>query len=309
MTVKLVETLEPIDLETEAPEMPHADGTARKRFGVRLLTESLQGLWNECNAPQRQHGLRTGHFELDKLIGGYRPGHVTIIGAATSWGKTTFLLMAFDENDRVGKKTLLVSGEDPESLYVERLAARRTGINATKLRDKELAEHEKTKLFTVVAEARQTPWFLNGIGKPAEQLAQQVTDLCREEKYDLIIVDYIQAFSAKAQDRRNEVSTVARLFCDAIKAGGAAGLMASQLKRPDSEREMTMHDLKESGDLEIFAEHVIIGSMFKGTDSRDGEPEQKRYLKLWKNKDGPKGQEQIWLPFDRDTASFRRTST
>lgn len=305
----------PLRLVTTPPPAakPSAKAPAWERHGVRSVAQMLQAVADACKRREPEPNCTTGNDKLDELIGGYRRRHITVLGAATHFGKSTFAIMAFDEADRAGKRALIVSSEDSELLYGKRIASRRTGVQATKLRDGTVDEHEIARLFKCGADASLTRGFLYGVGRSTEELAEAVRELCAEENYDLVIVDYLQAFRAKAQDRRNEVTTVARLFSDAIKSGNAAGLLLSQIKRLESGREPTMSDLKETGDIEIFAEHVIIGvseDAKREVFAAEDQPARKqRYLKLEKNKDGPASADRIYLAFDDMTASFRRQRT
>jgi hypothetical protein len=278
-----------------------------RRRGVRTLEESLRLVYERCQRPEPQPSCSACHLALDRAMGGFRRGRVAVVGAVTSWGKSSYALLVANRAIRSGKRVLFVSAEDDEITCAKRIASLRGDINAMRLRDEHLTDCEHASLFEIVATAEKAPWFLNGIGKGAERLAALVSEVCAEHQHDLVIVDYLQAIAAKAQDRRNEVSTVARLLTDAIKTGGAAGLLLSQIKRLDG-RDPTMHDLKESGDVENMAEHIMLGTSGDGTDSRTGQPELKRYLELVKNKDGPTGGGRIWMPFESATASFREVT-
>lgn len=281
-----------------------------KRLGVRTLYEVLHGVYQRVTSEEPRVFVSTGNHELDELIGGYRPGRITVVGASTSWGKSSFSIMAFDEGTRLGKRILIVSGEDGEDLYGKRIAARRGDINAFRLRDHDLRDHEKERLLYEAEKAERVPFFIDGVGKPAERLAKMVSDLCAEEPYDLVIVDYIQAFKCdrRCQDRRNEVTHIARCFVDAIKGANTAGLVLSQIKRLEDGKVPTMHDLKESGDVENMAEHVLMGYCETEQDAQTGEEHRNRFAIVAKNKDGPVVSNAIALPFDGRTASFRATA-
>lgn len=272
-----------------------------KRLGVRTVYEVLHGVYNRVIAPESRVFVSTGNAEIDALIGGYRPGRVTVLGASTSWGKSSFSIMGFDEGTRAGKRVLIVSGEDGEDLYGKRLAARRANLNAFRLRDHDLSEREKNDLLYVAEKAEHVPFFIDGVGKSAEHLAKMIEELCREEPYDHVIVDYIQAFrcDARKQDRRNEVTHIARCFVDAIKRANASGLILSQIKRLEDGKIPTRHDLKESGDVENMAEHVLMGYVEK-----IDEHTRQRLLIVDKNKDGPLSADPVALEFDERTASF-----
>lgn len=315
----VAEPEEDYEAECEAPPPPFNDEPeppppAWKRVGVRRLCDSLRSVYEGCQRPSAPPSCSTGNAELDKLMGGYRPKQITIVGAETSWGKSSWIVMAFDEADAAGKRMLVVSGEDDEETFTKRLAARRSGLSGLRLRDECLDDHERERLFRVVATSSLVPWFLDGIGRSSEKLARDVGEVLHEatkagEPYDVVAVDYAQCFRANAQDRRNEVTKVAREFVTPIKVHRAAGIITSQIVRPERavrNWEPDEHSLKESGDLENMAETVLLGWTRDGEHSITGEPEIKRLLKIGKNKNGPRLKKTMLMPFDDRTASFRR---
>lgn len=276
------------------------------RYGVRTMNQTMRAVWDACQPKDDVPRCGSGHFLVDKLIGGYRREMITALAAQTSWGKSSWALAAVEEAHKNGQRVLLVSGEDAEVLYGKRMAARTADISAIRLRDERLTDEEMTKLVLAVSTAQDVPWFLDGRGRSAEFCARAISAILTEEQYDLVIVDYLQTFSAKAQDRRNEVSKVGRLFSDAIKRGGAAGLLLSQVKRTDGRRPKK-EDIKESGDIENAAEHVLVGWIEETKADGAERLERTRYLAVEKNKDGPVHIDPpIFLPFNEYTASFRR---
>jgi replicative DNA helicase len=278
------------------------------RYGVRSLAALLSGVQVRASKSKPSRGVPCGVGIIDTLIGGFRPQRVTVLGASTSWGKSSFACMVTDVGLRAGARILLVSGEDPEDMYGQRMMARRAGVNAIRLRDGgPFTPDDHRAMAQAVQDAEDEPYFLSGIGKPVEWCAKAIEGVVAETNADLVIVDYIQAFSTtkRCQDRRNEVTHIFQTFASTIKASGASGLILSQLRRLEPNERPTMHDLKESGDVENGAEHVLLG--FNVVDKqKEGQPppEKQRYLSVAKNKDGPVVDEPIAMPFNAVTASF-----
>lgn len=222
---------------------------------------------------------------------------------------TSWAVLAIDDGIRAGKRVLYVSGEDSEDLIGKRIMARRANVSAICLRDERISHERRadgntdlSHMATAVSNAEDLPWFFDGRGKSAEYCASAVRELVQELDYQLVVVDYLQAFKSqnRAQDRRNEVTNVSRAFADAIKTTGTSGLFLSQLKRLETDtREPTKHDLKESGDVENMVEHVLLGWMNKAGE---------RFVKCGKNKDGPQYHKGIPIEFNEETASFKRTA-
>lgn len=296
--------------QDNAPDLHRAaepKQSAIARYGVVSVGDILSGVLNRAANPTTEKGAISGHAIIDKYLGTFRRGRVTVVGAATSWGKSSFSVMTSDESMKIGKTVLLISGEDGEDTYGQRLMTRRARISSMKLRDGESTPDDLDKMTAELAAAEHKPFFLNGIGKPAEMLAAAIKDISAEIQIDLIIVDYLQAFtcSKRCQDRRNEITHIARCFTDAIKAANSAGLVFSQIRRLEDNERPTMHDLKESGDVENMAEHVLMGFQTKSADpNRRGQDEIERFMVIEKNKDGPKIAIPLKMNFNEFSASF-----
>lgn len=302
---------EPGDDTDELPVDPEAESTdkrsASQRYGARSLAEMLTGVVERAETKIQERGVTTGNHELDEALGGLRRKKITIVGADTSFGKSSFAIMVADEAIKAGINVLFLSCEDGEEMYAQRFMARRAGINAFRIRDNDLEDDHIKRMKYQASAAQRAPFFLDMIGKPAEHAARAVSELCKEIDFALVIVDYIQRFSSarRTQDKRTEVTYTCGLFCDVIKNNNAAGLIVSQLRRPEnnSNKPPTMHDLKESGDLENMVEHVLLGHL-----EVNGEGEMRRELRhfyIAKNKDGPRNVERVTVPWDNTTASFR----
>src|SRR3954462_5629188 len=76
-----------------------------------LLTASVLKL-----REPKGNSCRSGHAELDKITGGFRPGFTWLFGATTSWGKSSFLIGVVDYCIRDGKRVMIVSSEDTEEI-------------------------------------------------------------------------------------------------------------------------------------------------------------------------------------------------
>jgi KaiC/GvpD/RAD55 family RecA-like ATPase len=289
---------------------PAPKRTAAQKAGLLSIGDLLDAVVKLARTNVKVRGVTTGNFQLDEALGGLRRQKIAILGAETSFGKSSFAIMVADEAIRAGARVLIVTGEDGAEMYGQRFMSRRARVNASRIRDNDLRQEDIDKMELAALQAERTPFFIDGIGKPAEQLAHIVLSVCKEEDVQLVIVDYLQALTCakRCQDRRVEITHIARTLSDAIKQGNAAGLLLSQLKRPEnSTKPPTMHDLKESGDLENMAEHVLLGHL-EVHEPPGGTRTEKHMFHLAKNKDGSRYIERVHIPFDYVTASFRTTN-
>lgn len=233
----------------------------------------------------RKPGAMTGCQNLDMATGGVRSRYVWVFGAETNWGKTSWLCAMASRALKAGRRPLIVSGEDPEELYGQRLLQLRARVNAWRLREGKLTAEEFHDAMDAVKSAESSPFFLDACGKPAEDIASHIRSHVASDGIDLVLVDYLQAFRSrtKHQDRRNEVAFTARVLTDAIKQSGAGGILFSQITKDAKGGTPTKDSIRESRDVSHAAEVVVLGYTEVVND------EERKYLFLDKCKDGPKG--------------------
>lgn len=314
----------PADYFREPPEVD-ADGVVIEAPGTsqephpamvqtvnppRTMADLLGGVLERAKSGLRDPGVSTCHYKLDHMLAGFRPKMITVLGARTSFGKSSYAIMVTDEALNRGDGVLLISAEDGEETYAQRYMARRARVNAWRLRANNCTREELSRMEIQTMRAPEIPFFVDAIGKPAEWIAETIRRECKARAIKLVVVDYLQRISAtkRTQDKRTEVTHVMSCIADAIKESNAAGLVLSQLKRLDGgvDREPSMSDLKESGDIENMAEHVVLGWLTEKDEGGD-EPTRSRFLKVEKNKDGPVDTRSIDIGFDIATAGFKVT--
>jgi hypothetical protein len=298
--------------EPPAPRAAAIQVSALERYGVRSLQQMYQEVLRVHEQEKADGGFTTGVAALDTILGGLRRGNVALLAAMTSWGKSSFGVMVVAENLRKiaqeklqGARPLVVSAEDPEIMFARRLLARDQRMNALRLRSNKLNAEDLSKLTSAISMASRDPIYLDVIGQPVEHVAEAIGAISKEVGVGVVICDYIQRLKTRRQisDRRNQVTYVGETISDAIKKANAAGLAFSQTKRVEG-REPTMDDVKESGDLENMAEHVLIGWRHDQKDPRIGNLPPKRKVHVAKNKDGPTHSGWLELAFHELTASF-----
>ncbi len=279
---------------------------------VRDLLRSSRQASQEKNA----RGLvTTGNYRLDEITGGMMPGFVWVFGADTSWGKSSFLVMLADVNLKRKKRVLIVTAEDSERTYGDRLMCRRARIDANRLRRKLMTAEEYNAMLKVEQEAEDAPVFLDARGKGVEWTAKHTKRVIQEQAIDVVAFDYLQAFDTEKpqQDRRNQVTYIARALTDVVKSLDRTGILFSQITVDKTKPIPDKHSIRESRDVSNAAEVVLLG--FKPEKdvmaaSRDpGRPPElvvaagQRALFVDKCKNGPRGAI-LHMPWDNTSACF-----
>lgn len=248
-------------------------------------------------------GCPTGIGALDdEAGGGIQPGHVWLIGADTSWGKSSLAIAIVDETMKAGKSALIVSLEDVEELYGDRFAARRLNIAANDIRDGKFTSDERARIADYVSTSgNRQPAFIKADGETTETIVGVLRVLLAEYKIDLVVIDYVQElYMSKATDnRRLELAAAVGIIMTAIKDAGASGLLLSQLTMPEGKRRPDRHAIRDCRDIANKAEGVLIG--FYGD-------KDEKVLLVDKLKNGKRGWAKV-LDWDERTASFRPQPT
>lgn len=254
------------------PDGPADDAAIVSEEVPRVLTvrDITRAAVIRSRNPKSRSFCTTGIHRLDMITGGLRRGFVWVIGASTSWGKSSLLVMIADENIQQGKRVLIVSSEDSEEIYGDRLLVRRSRVNqdtrvsADNLRRGKLTSEEKAACDRVAEHAEDLPVFLDARGKSVEWIAPRVKRLIVEHKIDVVAFDYLQAFdNQKAQqDRRNQLTYIARVLTDITKTaipGGIAGILFSQITESEGKLHPDKNSIRDSRDVSNAGEVVLLG--------------------------------------------------
>jgi replicative DNA helicase len=229
----------------------------------RVLTvrDILSGSMARAFSTDRPEVCTTGHYRLDKITGGMRPGFVWVLGADTSWGKSSWVVALADENIKAKRKVLIVSSEDTEEIYGDRLMARRAKVSATNLRDGKLQAEEKQRVMEVVNAGESIPVYVDARRWPIEKLEQHILTIIREQKIDLVCWDYLQEFPSnrKHQDERVKYREIAARMRHITKSTKVAGLILSQLTISEPGKLPNRHNIRECRDVANAAEVIAIG--------------------------------------------------
>jgi replicative DNA helicase len=233
----------------------------------------------------RGSGCKTGHKDLDNITGGFLPGFTWLFGATTSWGKSSFLIGVVDDCIHDGKRVMIVSSEDTEEVYGDRLMVRRARVDAMRYRDKKLLDEEIAGVEDAARRAEDVPVFIDARRYPVEDLVGHLATAIREHKIDLVAFDYVQEFRSKRrfQDERVKFREIASLLRHVTKDAKISGIIFSQLTTTENTKIPTRDNIRECRDMAHGAEVILLG--FEPTQT----------LSLGENKSVPPGTKCIYV--------------
>lgn len=290
------------------PDEPEGDATKINDVPEALTVQAVTNAsMQRAFAKRGANFCTTGNHILDRLTGGFRPEKTWLFAADTSVGKSTLSVMFADENLKRGKRVLIISSEDPESLYGDRLVVRRTRCNSLRYRDGRLTPEEKRRVVDCVANAEQFPFYIDWSCLPTERLYDVARQVIVEHKIDITIFDYIQSFISEKRhnDERSCLNWMSSIMRKIARSTKTCGIITSQITVDEKKKIPDKHSPKGSRDLSNAAEHVILGFVAPHEIGYMGGtiPIGTRCLNLDKNKDGPSGYK-IPLDWDNESACF-----
>ena len=250
-------------------------------------------------------GLRTGFLDLDEKQG-FQPGDLVVLAARPSMGKTSFALNVLERVAlESGKAVLLFSLEMPADQLIQRLLSSHGRIRHDLLRSGRLDSGMRQRVTLSAGQLGNARIFIDDSSSPSlAEIRAKSRRLKRDGNLDLIVIDYLQLLTTKAESRQQEISTISRNLKAIAKDLQVPVLALSQLNRAaekrDSHRPM-LSDLRESGAIEQDADMVMM--LFR--EDYYGETEENAGLSeliLAKNRNGATGV--VHLRFTKECMRF-----
>jgi len=197
---------------------------------------------------------------INTLIGGFIPPELTVLASRPSMGKSQWAIQVADSFIRRGLRVLFHDMETDKVSILRRMALMRSGVDWMKFRMGIQTADDIAKVSEAAVELMQAEglWIVDK-RIPVEEFAWVVRRLHREHKLDLVIVDYLQLYPTAGRNRVVEVGQVASTLKDIAKYNQLPVLATAQLRRitERADKEPTMDDLRESGEIEQAADLII----------------------------------------------------
>lgn len=203
-------------------------------------------------------------FEFDETLR-IKRGDLIIIGARPSVGKSAFALSLTNGFLRFGYGVAFYSLEMSFSQIALRLVSQNTDIPLDDLESGNGAKH-KARLEKYLENYRSNLFIDDSPIVNIDVLRNRVKRLCRKQKIDIVIIDYLQLMIGKGNNRYEIVSEISRGLKLLAKELDIPIIALSQLNRGLEAREVkkpVLSDLRESGSLEQDADAVLFLSNAK----------------------------------------------
>jgi len=255
--------------------------------------------------------ISTGLYQLDRKLGGLKPGMLSILAGRPGDGKTTLLLnILIHACIRNNIPCLFFSAEMPRYQIITNMVRAMTSIDYSDFVKHTFTASNYEKWADAVMKIEDAPLLLDatsGIG--IDILKRRAANAVKRDRVQFIGVDYIQCLGADKTLARNQ--QVAYIVQELKKLAGRHNchvMALSQIARMSPENPTPR--LKWSGEQEEAADLVLRLSHDKRYDNPDNNEREpviaERRLYIEKHRHGPVGV--VPLMFHKDVAQFREAT-
>ena len=268
-------------------------------------------------------GLDTGFLALNRATSGFQKGELIILAARPGIGKSALAMNIATYTCRNTKANVAYfSLEMSNEQLTARILSSFSGIGFKRIRDGKINSKEMLQLAGAQAEVNKLNLYLDvECNTNLDDIRAKCTKLKREDKLDLIVVDYLQLVTdPRGGSRQEEVSRVSRGLKKMARDFDCPVLALSQLSRDVEKRNLSasstsedhepgLSDLRESGSIEQDADVVLF--LHRPRDKRSDSEVRKAtnhrtVLIIAKNRQGE--QTKIDLIFRGPQFTFREMS-
>lgn len=270
-----------------------------------ILPRVIEGMEN--NIKGIEPGSSTGLLDLDKMLGCFMPGEMSIIAARPSMGKTSLVLeivrhLAIRQN----KPVLFFSLEMTKEQIAGRIlfSESKASYGAALLGNRKALESVMGGVDAVQAAGI---WIDDTGGTSVANILTKAENYVKNHGVQIIFIDhrgYIKV-THKGRSTHDEISEISKGLCLVAKKLNIPVVLVSQLSREVERRNPPipmLSDLRDSGSLEEDARKVLLlyrEDYYKKDSNRKGILD----IIVAKNHNGPSGRVEVL--YDLPTMSFQ----
>lgn len=261
-----------------------------------IVQENKDSYFKEDKMPR----VNLGFDKLDDMLGGLEGGDVVIIGARPAVGKSAFATQITSHLAGLGKKVGFFNLEMKEKQIYERFVVSESGIGLTRLRRAVRFLGDEKGRFDKANEALEKKD--NIVITTGSKSVSEIRAESRHAGYDVIVIDYMQLLKTEKTYRGNryaEVGAISKALKALAMELNIPIIELSQLNRLSvgrEDKEPTMDELRESGDIEQDASVIILLWNSSQEDSTE------KGCKIEKQRQGKTGK--IKMRFNGDMMRF-----
>ena len=234
---------------------------------MKAVTGAVQQSFDAKNGKD-SGGVQSGLTALDRIVPGFYPGELILLGGRPSMGKTAVALSIALNVARAGHGVAVISLEmTPESMALramsEATSLRNDAVYYTNIRQGNFDDRQAETIKRAAMDVSELPiTFLPAEYSDLTSMISGVRQIKRAmgDKLRLVVIDYAQILRVKGASRYEQITEISIALKSLAMRLNVPVLALSQLSRSIEQREdkrPMLSDLRESGQLEQDADAVM----------------------------------------------------
>ena len=221
----------------------------------------------------RQNGkiksITTGISGLDRIIGGFFGGELTVVAARPSVGKSAFAMNVALAAAGKGFKVGLVSLEMTDIGFGQRIYSRGTGIDGSRIRAAKIDPEEWTRMCEAMKALSTLPVEFMFRTPYIEDICNAVRRRAKRGEMGILILDYIGITQTRKRFRelREKIGYITWSLKQLALQANIPVIALAQVNRDAQGQMPTMANLRDSGNIEQDADNIIF--LHKPMDPND----------------------------------------
>ncbi|HEY9597424.1 MAG TPA: DnaB-like helicase C-terminal domain-containing protein, partial [Cyanophyceae cyanobacterium] len=244
------------------------DGRLDNRYQLEDAQQMTAPLWDAIEQGKNA-GKPIGWSDLDSLTGGLHKKTITIIGADSHMGKTSFMVgLSRQVLLELAEPVLFFSCEMSKEQLNPRLLSSICEINSSRLTKGNqpggVEPHEWEKIAQGIQTFSSLPWMVYDEPSPSMTTIRSIVKqaIRRHGALGAVFLDYIQMLNLGGHNRVQELGEITRQLRAIAKDFDFPFFVGSQINREASKRNgkdkrPTKNDLRDSGEIGEAADLVI----------------------------------------------------
>ncbi len=208
--------------------------------------------------------LSTGIDHLDAKLdeGGIGKGEVFVVSAPTSCGKSQLALnIVLRASVQEGIPIGIFSFEMPAEQLMKRMVQTASAVNLKRIRENVASDAEKSRVFDALKKVKEAPIVVEHFVRSIDELRSRARSMKRKHRIEALVIDYLQLIPYDTRMSKHDgIALVSHRIKQLAMELNIPIILLAQVNREGAKRDsgLSMHDLKDSGDIENDADVILL---------------------------------------------------
>lgn len=262
---------DPYELQEKAQATLDAAKSARPEYVPVGIHEALEALDEDAqatvNAPRGV--VKLGIASIDRRIESVYPGELLVVAARSGVGKTHLAVQASCITADRGGRVLFMSLEMSRKEVAARILAYTSRVNARELLTDNLETEDRQRIEMARLALKRQMWSIQDKpGITPEEVSVVARQEAAKSALHLLVVDYAGLLRLPGKETRaQELGQAVQGLKNLARELNCVVLLVAQINRQGADGVPGLHHLKDSGDIEQAADHVVM--LYRETSTGD----------------------------------------